>query len=90
MILEKAFWEMIFGIEDALRVYGFLKTYIMMVTNMKNYVTLDPDDDDAYFRYIYRETMISHFKQGLYNKNFILQDQSNCDENDTFQRAIEF
>ena len=46
MILEKTFWEMIFGSVDVLPVYGFLKTYIMMVTNMKDYVTLDPDDDD--------------------------------------------
>ena len=47
MILEKAFWQMTFGSVDVLPVYGFLKTYIMMVTNMKDCVTLDPDDDDA-------------------------------------------
>ena len=39
-ILEKTFWEMIYGSEYVLPVYGFLKTYIMMVTNMKDYVTL--------------------------------------------------
>ena len=49
MILEQAFWEMIFGSVDVLPVYGFLKTYFLMVTNMKDYVTLDPDDDDADF-----------------------------------------
>ena len=49
MILEKAFWEMMFGRVYVLPVYAFLKTYIMMVTNMKDYVTLDPDDDDADF-----------------------------------------
>ena len=47
IILEKAFWEMITGSEDVLPVYGFLKTYLMMVTNTKDYVTLDPDDVDA-------------------------------------------
>ena len=41
---------MIFGIKDVLPAYGFLKTYIMMVTDMKDYVTLDDDDDDACFR----------------------------------------
>ena len=49
-ILEKRFWEMIYGGEDVLTVHGFLKTYIMMVTNMKDYVTFDSDDYDAYFR----------------------------------------
>ena len=35
-ILEKTFWEMIFGSVDVLPVYGFSKTYILMVTNMKD------------------------------------------------------
>ena len=65
MQLEKAFWEMIFGSVDVLPVYGFLKTNIMMVTNMKDYVTLDPDDADADFRYDYRDIMIAQFKQDL-------------------------
>ena len=60
---------MIFGSEDVLPVHGFLKTYFMMVTNMKDYVTLDPDDDDADFTYNYRDTMIAQFKQDLFNKN---------------------
>ena len=49
-ILEKGFWEMICGSEDVLPVYGFLKTYLMMITKMKDYVTLDPADDDTDFR----------------------------------------
>ena len=36
-----------------------------MVTNLKDYVALDPDDDDMDFGYRYRGTMIAHFKQGL-------------------------
>ena len=76
---EKAFWEMIIGSVDVLPVYGFLKTYIMMVTNMKDYVTLDPEDADADFRYGYRDTMIVQFKQDLYNKNFSLRDQDKRD-----------
>ena len=50
-ILEKAFWEMIFGSVDVLPVYGFSKTYNMMVTKIQEYITLDPDDYDADFRY---------------------------------------
>ena len=49
-ILEKALWVMFFGSVHVLPVYGFLKTFIMMVTNMKNYLTLDDDDDDADFK----------------------------------------
>ena len=49
IILQKALWEMIFGSEDVLPVYGLLKTYIVIVTNMKEYVTLDPDVYDADF-----------------------------------------
>ena len=63
-ILEKAFWEKIFGSVDVLPACGFLKTYIMMVTKMKNYVTLDPDVD-ADFICNYRDTMIAQFKQDL-------------------------
>ena len=88
MELEKAFWEMIFGSVDVLHVYSFLKTYIMMVTNMKDYVTIDPDDADADFRYNYRDVMIAQFKQDLYNKNFSLQDQGKDDEIDTLENRI--
>ena len=62
----------------------------MMVTNMKVYVTLDLDDDDADFGYKFRDTRIAHFKQDLSYKKFSLQDQSKCDENDTLQRRINF
>ena len=50
IVLERAFWEITFGSEDVLPVYGLLKFYVMMVRNMKDYVTLDPVDDDADFR----------------------------------------
>ena len=81
---------MIFGIEDVLPVYGFLKTYFMMVSNMKDYVTLDDDDYDADFRYNYRDNLIAHFKQNLNIKNFSLQDEGNCDENDFLRKRTMF
>ena len=56
--------------------YRFLKTYLLMVTKLKEYVRLDPDDDDdADFRFGYRDTIIAQFKQDLYNKNFSFRDQ---------------
>ena len=90
MILEKTFQEIIFGSVDVLPVYGFSKTYIMKVRNVKDYVTLDPDDDDADFRYKYRDTMIAQFKQEFYNKNFSLQDQGKDDQIDTLQNRNKF
>ena len=72
-MLEKAFWEMIFGSVDVLPVYGFWKTYITMVTNMKDYLTLDLDDKDADFRYGYSNSLIAQFKQVLYNKNSVFK-----------------
>ena len=69
-----------FGSVDVLPVYGFLKTYIMMVTNMKDYLTLDEKDDNADFRYDYRDTMIAQFKQDLCNKYFSLEDQDKRDD----------
>ena len=36
MILEKAFWEMIFTTQDCIEVYEFLKTYFRMCTNINN------------------------------------------------------
>ena len=60
-----------------------------MVTFMKDYVKLDHDGDDADFRYGLRETMITHFKQNLDNKNFSLQDQSKGNQIDTLQNRIE-
>ena len=71
-----------------LPVYGFLKTYVMMVTNMKDYVTLDSDVDDADFRYGSSDVMIAQFQQGLYNKNNSLQSQCKGDEVDTLQNTI--
>ena len=59
-----------------------------MVTNLKVYVTLDPDDYDAVFRYEYRDTMIAQFKKDLYNKKFSLQDQGKDDQIDTLQNRI--
>ena len=64
-ILEKAFWEMLFGNEVVLPVYGFSKTYIMIVTKMKGYVTLDDDDDDADFRYNCRDNRKAQIKSNL-------------------------
>ena len=63
-ILKKAFWQMIFGSEEVLPVYGFFKTYIKMATNKKDYVTLDLHYD-ADFRYNYRDTMIFQFEQDI-------------------------
>ena len=80
---------MIFGSEDDLPVCGFLKTHIMMVTNMKDYVLLDPDDD-VDFRYGYIDTRIAQFKQDLYNQSFSLQDQGEGDRIDTLQNKIKF
>ena len=77
---------MVFG--SVLPVYGSLKTYIMMITNMKDYVTLDLDDYDADLRYNYRDTMIAQFKQDFYKKNLSLQDQGKCDQINTLQNRI--
>ena len=63
-ILEKAFREIIFGSENALAVYGFLKTYFTMVRNLINYVKDDDDnDDDDDFVYLYRDNMIALLKK---------------------------
>ena len=59
-----------------------------MVTKMKGYLMLDDKDDDADFRYNYRDTKLAQFKQGLNNKTFNRQDQGKCDENDTLQKRI--
>ena len=83
----------VFGSEDVLPSYEFLKTFIMMVTKMKDYVRLDLDDDDvddADFRYDYRDTMIAQFKQDSYKQNFSLQDHGKCDQIDTPQNRIKF
>ena len=84
----EAFWGTIFGSEDVFPVYGFLKTYIMMVTSLKEYVKEDDDHDD--FEYHYRDNMIAQFKQGFYNKSCSLQDLGKCDEKDTLQERNKF
>ena len=80
---------MIFGSVDVLPVYGFLRTNIMKVTNMKDDAKLNPDDDAADFRYGYRDNMIAQFKQDLCHINFSSQDQGKCDQIDTLQNRIE-
>ena len=62
----------------------------MMVTNMKDYVTLDCDNVDADFRYSYRDTMIAQLKQDLCNKNFSFQGLSKGDQIDTLLNRIKF
>ena len=47
---------------------------------MKNYVTLDDDEDDADFRYKYRDNITTHFEQDLYDKSFSHQDQNKADD----------
>ena len=76
-VFEKAFWEMIFVSENALAVYGFLKTNFRMVTNLNDYVK-DDDDGDA-FGYLYRDNMIAQFSQDIYNKKSSHQDQDKRD-----------
>ena len=62
----------------------------MMVTNLKDYLTLEPDVYDADFRYGYRDVMTVQFKQYFYNKSFSLQDQGKCIEIDTPQKVNKF
>ena len=54
----------------------------MMVTNMKDSVSLENEDDnhDADFRYNFRDNMIAQIKQDLYNKSFGHQDQDKHDD----------
>ena len=59
-----------------------------MITKVKDYATLDLDDDHADFRYKFRDNMIAQYKQDLYNKSFSYQDQDKRDEN--FQKRIKF
>ena len=65
MILEKSFCEMIFGSVDIVPVYGFLKTNFLMITKMKDCVTLDSDDDDAEFWYGYRDVKTAQIKEEI-------------------------
>ena len=70
-ILEKAFWKMIFGSENAVAVYGFLKTCFHKATNLNDYVKKDDDKDDSGDRY--RDIMTAQFKWSLYNKCFSIK-----------------
>ena len=62
--LEKDFWEKILGSENAWAVYGFLKAYFMMVTNMNDYVKNDDDTDDDFWCH-YRDNLIAQVEQDL-------------------------
>ena len=85
-ILQKDFWERIFGSENVLAVYGFLKTAFKMVIKLNDYVKDDDDDDKDDFGYHYRDNLIAQFKQVLYNKSFSHQDQDKRD--DSLQKRI--
>ena len=89
-VLEKAFSEMIFESKDVLPVFGFLKTNTVMITIMKSHVTLGDHDNDADLRPNFGYKMIAQIEQNFYNKNFSLQDQCKCDENDNFQKRVKF
>ena len=54
---------------------------------MKDYVTLDPDDDDSDFRNGDRDVMIAQFEQHLFNKSFSLQDQG---KDNSLQKRFKF
>ena len=81
---------MTFASEDVLSVLGFSKTYVMMVTNMRIYVTREPDEFDADFRCISGVTMIAQFEQKFYNKSFSPQDQGKGEQIDTLENRINF
>ena len=66
MILEKAFWEMIFVTDDCVEVYDSLKTYSRMCANINNYVPVrpwfdDPDEGELW-GCGYRDDMIAQFE----------------------------
>ena len=46
---------------------------------MKDYLTLDVDEDDAVFWYSYRDVMIAQFRRDFYNKSFSHKDQDKRD-----------
>ena len=65
-----------------------------MYTNINNYVTIRFWDDDLdegeQWGYGYRDDMMTQFKQGLFNKNFTLQNQGKDDSIDTLENKINF
>ena len=93
--LEKAFWEVILTSNDNdLALFEFLKLYFRMCTNITNHVPIrlwfdDPDEEEQW-GYGYKDDMIAHFKQDLYNKHFTLQDQGKDNPIDTLDNGIKF
>ena len=89
MKLEKVFWEMIYNSVEVLAPYDFLKLYFRKCTNINNDVTnrrwFDDEDQEEQWGYGYRENMMAHFKQDLYNKIFTFQDQVKNYPTDTLQ-----
>ena len=79
---------MVFESKDVLPEFGFLKTNTVMITIMKSRVTLNDHDNDADLRHNFGYNMIAQIEQNFYNKNFSLQDQGKCDENDIFQKRV--
>ena len=61
-----------------------------MCTNLINYVPVRPwfddENEERQWGYGYRDDMIAQFKQDLYKKNFILQDQGKGDPIDTLEK----
>ena len=74
-VFEKEFQDMIFGNENELAVYGFSKTYFMMVSKLNDYAKHDDDDDKDDSGFYFRDSMIAQIKQGFNNKSFSLQGQ---------------
>ena len=81
MILEKAFWKMIYANRGSEEMFEFLITYFMMMTNLKNYV-LDCEE----FRKEFKETFTDQFEHDLINKSFSSDIKQN--ESDTLQIRI--
>ena len=81
MTLEKAFWKMIYANRGSEEMREFLITYLMMVTNLKNYV-LDCEE----FRKEFKENLTDQFMDDLINKSFSSKNKEN--EDDTFQIRI--
>ena len=89
MILEKAFWEMIFKTKDCIEVYKFLKTYFRTCFVINNYGPVrpwfdDPDEEEQW-GCEYRDDMISQLERDLYKKNFSVQYQVKDDEIHTLE-----
>ena len=65
-----------------------------MCTNTNNYVPVrrwfDDEDEEEQWGYGYKDDMKAQFKEELYNKRFILQDQSKDDPIVTLENRIKF